>query len=77
MQITNNYVPTIVERGARRATRYVGGGENTMRYLKKYNNRAYRRMMKQHLYKISIGLINSEEYNDEPRHCRCTAWDIW
>lgn len=77
MQQTNNYVPTIVERSARRATRYICGGSRAMRYYKKEAHRSYRRMMSMHLYSIVRGEIDPEEYNDEPGHCKCTSWDIW
>ncbi len=77
MQSTNNYVPTIVERSARRATRYVCSGGRSMRYYKKSCNRSYRRMMNQQLNEISSGYIDPDDYNDEPGHCKCTSWDIW
>jgi hypothetical protein len=77
MQTTNNYVPTIVERSARRATRHVCSGDRAMRYYKKFAHRSYRRMIRFHLYSISSGYVDPEEYNDEPGHCRCTSWDIW
>ena len=76
MQITNNYVPTIVERSARRATRIVCSGEKHMRYYKKAAHRAYRHMMNQRLHDITTGKTDSEEYNDDRGHCRCTGWDI-
>jgi len=76
MQNTNNYVPTIIERSARRATRIVYSGERSMRYYKKACHRSYRRMMNQHLNDITSGYIDAEEYNDETGHCRCTSWDI-
>ncbi|MCK9567868.1 hypothetical protein M0R72_02810 [Candidatus Pacearchaeota archaeon] len=77
MQTTNNYVPTIIERGARRATRYVCSGERSMRYYKKSCHRSYRRVIKHRLHEITVGLKDIEEYNDEPGHCKCTSWDIW
>lgn len=77
MQSTNNYVPTIVERSARRATRYVCSGERSMRYYKKSCHRSYRRMMNQQLNDITSGYIDPDDYNDEPGHCKCTSWDIW
>jgi len=77
MQTTNNYVPTIIERGARRATRYVCSGERSMRYYKKACHRSYRRMMNQRLNDIAVGGIDPEDYDDSPGHCRCTSWDIW
>ena len=77
MQKTNNYVPTIVERSARRATRYICGGGRAMRYYKKSAHRSYRRMMAIQLHDISRGQIDPEEYNDERGHCRCTGWEIW
>lgn len=77
MQTTNNYVPTIVERGARRATRYVCSGERSMRYYKKSAHRSYRRMMNMQLNDITFGRLDPEDYNDERGHCCCTAWDIW
>jgi hypothetical protein len=77
MQTTNNYVPTIVERSARRATRYVCGGDRRMRYYKKASHRSYRRMMNQQLNDIASGYIDPDKYNDEPGHCKCTGWDIW
>ena len=76
MQTTNNYVPSIIQRGARRATRYVCSGERSMRYYKKACNRAYRRLMNHRLHEIVSG-ADPEEYNDDPGHCQCTAWDIW
>lgn len=76
MQTTNNYVPTIVERSARRATRIVCSGERSMRWYKKSCHRAYRHMMNQHLHDIANGSVDAEEYNDEPGHCKCTSWDI-
>jgi hypothetical protein len=77
MQKTNNFVPTIVERSARKATRYVKVRPRTMSYFKKSAHRSYRRMMNIQLHSISNGKINSEDYNDSPGHCRCTACDIW
>jgi hypothetical protein len=76
MQQTNNYVPTIITRGARRATRWVGSGDKSMRWYKKECHRSYRHMMNQRLHNITSGYIDVEEYNDDPGHCRCTAWDI-
>jgi hypothetical protein len=77
MQKTNNYIPTIVERGARRATRRVCGGERSMRYYKKAAHRSYRRIINQHLYDIKAGYIDPEEYDDSRGHCRCTSREIW
>jgi hypothetical protein len=77
MQTTNNYVPTIIERSARRATRRICGGDRALRYFKKSSHRSYRRMMNQQLSDITSGYIDVEDYNDEPGHCKCTSWDIW
>jgi hypothetical protein len=74
----NNYVPTIIEKSARRATRMVCSGTRTMTYFKKAAHRAYRRRMSMHLHDITMGNIDAEEYDDSaPSSCRCTAWDIW
>ena len=78
MQITNNYVPTIVEKSARRSTRYVCSGERSMRYYKKAAHRGYRRVMNQRLHDIAFGYVDPDEYNDSPpKSCTCTSWDIW
>lgn len=78
MESTNNYVPTIVERAARRATRYVCNGLKTMKYLKSASHRSYRRMMNKQMHCLENGFINyDDDYNDEPGHCKCTSYDIW
>jgi len=73
----NNYVPTIVEKAARRATRIVCSGTRAMKYYKTHAHRAYRRRMSMHLHDITLGSVDPEEYDDTaPYSCRCTAWDI-
>ena len=76
MQQTNNFVPTIVERSARQATRIVSGGNRAIRWHKKNSHRSYRRMMKSHLHEIILGSIDFEEYDDSPGKLKCTGWDI-
>ena len=73
----NNYVPTIIEKSARRATRIVCSGERSMRYYKKAAHRAYRHRMNTHLHDIIVGNVDPDEYDDTaPYSCRCTSWDI-
>jgi len=74
----NNYIPTIVERSARRATRIVCNGPARLTSFKAMVHRAYRRKMKMQMHEIICGNLDSEEYDDTATgNCRCTAWDIW
>jgi hypothetical protein len=74
---TNNYIPNIVQRGARKATRIVCSGNWCMRNLKIQVNRGYRRNIKTQIHLIEKGDIDWEEYDDTPsRTCMCTSYDI-
>ena len=73
----NNFIPTIVERGIRKAKRYIKVRSSQMAYYKSKAHRSYRRKMNMHLYKIACGVIDPEEYDDSPGGCSCTTWDIW
>lgn len=74
----NNYVPTIVEKSARRATRIVYcGGARALKFWKKRAHRAYRHNIKTQLRRIVSLDMEIDDYNDTPSNSqRCTFWDI-
>ena len=72
---TTNVVPTIVQRGARRATRWVGLNISP---LKTQVHRAYRRRMRVIVDNVAKGFTDWDDYDDHaPESCTLTAWDVW
>lgn len=71
----NNFVPTIVDRGARRAARWIGC--ISLSYEKSQVHRAYRHRIKRNLDMVAKGFVEPDEFDDSrPYSCRLTAWDV-
>ena len=75
---TNNFVPVIVERSARRAAHRGCWDKISISDDKKRAHRSYRHRMNIEMHKITLGFIDPYEYNDSaPYACRLTSWDVW
>lgn len=73
----NNIIPVIVERSARIAAHRKMCDMVSISYEKKKVHRAYRRRVSIELHKITIGLVDSYEYDDSPApYQKLTSRDI-
>lgn len=78
MHNTNNFVPVIVQRGARIAAHKHCWDKVNISQWKKVVHRAYRHHMNIEMHKITQGFVDPYEYDDSaPYACRLTAWDVW
>jgi hypothetical protein len=76
IQNTNNFIPTIIARSARRAAHFLAGDKISLTYYKSLMNRTYRHKMKLQMQAIVKGRIDadSDEYDDSAK--RLTGWDV-